>query len=118
MNLAALFYNSGRVDEGIQGYRTILEDLEIDSSDRATTENFLGLGLWGNGKKKEAVEALKRSLEADPEQLDSRENLGVFLLALGRHEEARKAFTEVLSRDPKRSRSRYHLLRLRYGDIL
>lgn len=118
LDLGVLVYNAGRREQGIEIYRQLLRRDDLDLAMESQAENYLALGLWGSGRREEAEAALGRSLVADEENLDARENLGVLLVEAGRGEEAARHLRLVLAGDPVRDRSRYHLMRALHSRLL
>jgi len=54
----------------------------------------------------EAAEQYRHALQARPDDVDSRINLGYALVRMGRGPEARPLFEEALARDPASKRAR------------
>ena len=74
--------------------------LNPTEEDRAGILTYLGLAHKELEQYDRAVEVLERSVEVDPERMDSYNLLGVSYFKTGRYEDAIAAFEQVLRLDP------------------
>ena len=71
----------------------------------ADARNNLGVALWQDGRRDEALEQFTKTLEAYPNAIETRCNLGDLLLTLGRPAEARSQYEATLKLNPQHPRA-------------
>ena len=74
--------------------------------------NNLGNLAYSMGDREKAIEWWKKSLEAGPEQVDARLNLGKTLYEMGRLKESGHNLEEVLKRDPTNEKAQVLLKKM------
>lgn len=74
--------------------------------------NNLGNIAYSTGDRAKAIEWWKRSLEAGPEQVDARVNLGKTLYEMGRLKESAEHLEQVLKRDPANEKAQVLLKKM------
>lgn len=87
---------AGRVDEGIDQYRSALALREED----AGMHNHLGTAYLRSGRVDEAIAEFRRSIALKGNDVDSHNNLGSAYLAKGMADKAAKEFEVVLALAP------------------
>ncbi len=113
-NQAILLKDAGLREEAAAMLARLLKEKDLTAKERSSHLNDLALVKKGLGRTREAESTLREALEADPENLDARENLAVLLFDLGRRDEALSEVRRVLG-DPDgalRERARYYARRL------
>jgi tetratricopeptide (TPR) repeat protein len=73
---------------------------DADSRHRAETHYFAALDLMADGKAEDAVNAYRRSLEADPSFTESMHGLARALQDLQRYDEAIEIAKKIVELDP------------------
>ncbi|MDX1630843.1 MAG: sulfatase-like hydrolase/transferase [Thermoanaerobaculia bacterium] len=107
-NLALVAVRTGAWDDAARHAR---EALEIAPRDTGAL-NYLGIALYNQERKDEAVNAWERAAAIDPDDWDLLYNLGVVAGEIGRVETARNALERFAAGAP-RSRYREDLARVR-----
>ena len=98
-------HKAGRLVEAEAGYRKLLQARPED----ADALNFLGLLHFHQGQAASAIELLRRSVEANPDNPHARINLGNVLLAGEDHEGAQAAFKKATELAPDLAITWYNL---------
>jgi TolB-like protein/class 3 adenylate cyclase/Flp pilus assembly protein TadD len=96
--LANILNFSGRPQEGIELTK---KAMRLSPIYPAWFLYYLGMGYRQAGRYEEAIEALKRYRELDPEGVYSYTELAILYSQLGRIEEARALVGELLEKNPK-----------------
>ena len=96
----------GRLEEAERTFRVVLER----HGATARAEEWRGIALYRLGRVDEAIAAVRRAVERDPQRTaDAWYNLGVFLNGEGRHEEALECLREAVAARPVMAPVWYHL---------
>ncbi|PWB59280.1 MAG: hypothetical protein C3F16_12495 [Betaproteobacteria bacterium] len=112
---ALAFHESGRLDEAVARYRTLL----AGDSGNAEICNNLGLALQQLGILDEAIACFRRSLSLEPDLAVAHANLGNTLKEQGDLEGAAASCEEAFARDPGLVDAQYNLgvVRGAQGDL-
>jgi tetratricopeptide (TPR) repeat protein len=104
LNMARLYSVEGDTDRSIQ----TLEAVPVGS--RTAREEFALAGSYDQVKNpKQAAAAYRRSLDLEPDNLDSERGLANALMVQGQFDEALKIFNEVLDAEPNDVQSQIHV---------
>jgi tetratricopeptide (TPR) repeat protein len=104
LNMARLYSVEGDTDRAIQ----TLEAVPVGS--RTAREEFALAGSYDQMKNpKKAATAYRRSLDLEPDNLDSERGLANALLMQGQLDEALKIFSQVLDAEPNDVQSQVHV---------
>lgn len=97
-------------------YRAVMNDPRVVAGVGFRT---IALFLWARGRPDESVAVMERALQADPDNLESRINLGDFLAHAGRLEEAARHYRAIVEMDPTNSSPLFGLADVlkRLGDL-
>jgi hypothetical protein len=74
-----------------------------------------GLAAQNAGRRNDAEEDYKRSLEADPDRPEVLNNLGILYLQQNRYDEARSLFTKAIAKSPSYARAHLNLAGVMWG---
>jgi predicted TPR repeat methyltransferase len=105
LQLAIAAHKEGRLLEAEVAYERVLNEQPAESN----ALNFLGMLRFHQGKPKDALELLQRSVEANPGNPHGQINLGNLLLAGGADTEALAVFTRATELAPELSLGWYNL---------
>lgn len=102
---------------GIEAYRSgddanalkYFRQASLDEASEATAHLFVGLVHQRRGAYEDAVSALRKSLEIEPDLHDAAFPLGLALYRLKRHEEARQQFESIVARDDADANAHFFL---------
>lgn len=107
--------HEGRLQEGVDAYRTCIADDPADAELRLA----LGSALSRLGRHEEAIEQLEKALSLEPGLLPALGNLAEALGAAGRHEAAAACFKRVIEARPEMGLAHYNYgtAKLVLGDL-
>ncbi|MGD0598013.1 MAG: tetratricopeptide repeat protein [Sedimentisphaerales bacterium] len=88
------YFLRGDIDKGIEQCRQTLR-YESDN-EHAFSYNDLGIALWSQGRKDEAIVCLNKAIEIDPNYSEAHYNLGKILQMQGKDDEAIKHFYRAI----------------------
>ena len=110
--LGQIYHHQHRFDLAVSAYRRGLDRI----TDRAAVPTLLAnlaMALAMSGQLDDAKGAFERSLELDPEQIDTRGAFAQVLMAMGDAEAAAAQWQEVLRRQPNHQDARQRLQQMR-----
>jgi tetratricopeptide (TPR) repeat protein len=110
--LGQIYHHQRRFDLAVSAYRRGLDRI----TDRAAVPTLLAnlaMALAMSGQLDDAKGAFERSLELDPEQIDTRGAFAQVLMAMGDAEAAAAQWQEVLRRQPNHQDARQRLQQMR-----
>jgi len=67
----------------------------------SVTHDFYALQALVEGRTNDAIREMRLAIEADPDNLDNRRNLGLLLIRSGEHESGIRELNQILLRDPQ-----------------
>ena len=97
-NLAAVFLESGRMEEAIPHIRRALEISLFDAQANAN----MGTVFYMQQKYEVAERYITRALEVEPSNVSFQVNLATIQAKVGKEDEAKKLFERILQREPQR----------------
>ena len=104
LNMARLYTEQGDFKRSVE----TLSSVPVD--DRSARIEFsLGTNYDQLKKPKEAIEAYRRALDLDPENLDTERGLATALLSDGQLDEALKVFNEIVVAEPQDAQSQIRI---------
>jgi len=97
-NLAAVYLQSGRLQEAIPHIRRALEISPLD----AQANGNMGAAFFMQQQYDDAERHLTRALEVEPSNISFKVHLATILANAGKEDQAKKLFEEIIQRDPQR----------------
>ncbi len=105
-NLGEAYLSQGRFDEAVRAFGRAGE---LDPTCEHVFYQIGKILMKRDDKKEDALQALKKAVNLQPELTDAHFSLGLLALESGRYKEAVRSFREVINREENNARAHYQL---------
>ena len=97
INAAAALVGLHRWDDALRTIGAVLDQ----APDSAAAQRLLARCFIGRDEPAQAISPLRRAIELDPEDIESRYHLGAVLITVGQHEEGTHTLDQLLAEHPE-----------------